>query len=221
MPPVGDWKSGVYCIYNRVNGKRYVGSSLNVERRLRVHKRKLLIGQHENRYLQRSWNRHGADAFEFWIFEMCLPKECVDREQFWIDACRSAERKFGYNLHPLVRSPLGVKRSEETLAKMSAVTKERFNDPAFRAAASERAKQRFSDPAERKRTAETQASLWKDPAYRLRQVMARVGKKLSLQTKQRMSATRTGKKHSVATLVKMAESSKRRRRNPDGSFADG
>lgn len=40
--------TGVYQIYNEETGKRYIGSSINVERRLKEHKRNLKAHRHSN-----------------------------------------------------------------------------------------------------------------------------------------------------------------------------
>lgn len=44
--------SGVYQIYNPINNKRYIGSSINVERRLKEHLRNLKKNTHCNVHLQ-------------------------------------------------------------------------------------------------------------------------------------------------------------------------
>lgn len=38
--------SGIYQIYNPINNKRYIGSSINVERRLKEHLRNLEKNRH-------------------------------------------------------------------------------------------------------------------------------------------------------------------------------
>lgn len=44
--------SGIYQIYNPINNKRYIGSSINVERRLKEHLRNLEKNRHCNDHLQ-------------------------------------------------------------------------------------------------------------------------------------------------------------------------
>lgn len=44
--------SGVYQIYNTINGKRYIGSSIHIEQRFKEHLRNLRANKHANAHLQ-------------------------------------------------------------------------------------------------------------------------------------------------------------------------
>lgn len=46
-------------IVNTNNGKRYIGSSLNIRKRLWEHRANLRHNKHCNPHLQASWNRYG------------------------------------------------------------------------------------------------------------------------------------------------------------------
>ena len=65
--------SGIYKIINKINGKYYVGSSVNIKdypnNRWSRHIADLNANRHHNDYLQRAWNKYGQDAFEFIIIE--------------------------------------------------------------------------------------------------------------------------------------------------------
>lgn len=65
---------GIYAIKNNANGKIYIGQSTNVKDRLWHHKSALKNNRHENSYLQNSYNKYGADCFEFVVIEECEEK---------------------------------------------------------------------------------------------------------------------------------------------------
>ena len=58
---------GIYKITNKVNGKVYIGESLDLERRWKEHLLELGSKQHINLKLQKDYNIYGYEAFEFEI----------------------------------------------------------------------------------------------------------------------------------------------------------
>ena len=64
-------KSGIYKIENTVTGECYVGSAVNLAERKSGHFSKLKQGKHHSAYLQRSFNKHGEEAFVFSALERC------------------------------------------------------------------------------------------------------------------------------------------------------
>ncbi len=114
------FKTGVYCILNKINGKRYVGSAARsiTERRCK-HVDALRDGNHPNRYLQNAWDKNGSANFVFLVLERCSSNKCIEREQYWINHYQSANREKGYNISPTAGSCLGVKQTEETRRKLS------------------------------------------------------------------------------------------------------
>lgn len=91
-------KSGVYCIENLINHKKYIGQSVDMEQRWRQHKCELNRGHHDNDYLQKSWNKYGADNFNFYIIELCDVVELDELEVYYIDLYDTLNRDKGYNL---------------------------------------------------------------------------------------------------------------------------
>jgi len=90
--------TGIYCIKNSMNNMLYIGQSINIEKRIVKHKRKLLIGKHENIYLQRVWNKYGKDNFEFFSLESCDKSSLDEQEIYYINLFDSMYPK-GYNLN--------------------------------------------------------------------------------------------------------------------------
>jgi group I intron endonuclease len=89
--------SGVYGIFNMVNGKVLVGSSIQVCSRWKNHQKKAEKGTHGNPHFQAAWVKYGADAFEFRILEICWDG-LVARENYWMDYHHSLDSRFGYNM---------------------------------------------------------------------------------------------------------------------------
>ena len=61
--------SGIYKITNLINKKYYIGSSLDIKRRWKEHRRNLIKNKHNNIHLQKSWNKYGENSFLFEIIE--------------------------------------------------------------------------------------------------------------------------------------------------------
>ena len=118
-------KMAIYQIRNVKNNKVYVGSSVNVKRRLRSHRSLLLKGVHHSIHLQRAFNIEGKDVFVFEILEYVNDtEELLDIEQFWIDKLDSCNDKKGYNIALQAGAPMaGRKQSEEANAKTGAASK--------------------------------------------------------------------------------------------------
>jgi group I intron endonuclease len=76
---------GIYKIENLVNGKRYYGSSKNIDKRWSDHKNQLRAGKHGNYYLQRAWVKYGEDKFSFEIIEECMVETLLEREQHYLN----------------------------------------------------------------------------------------------------------------------------------------
>ena len=107
--------AGVYQIVNQVNNKCYVGSSINLKKRLAAHKNLLNAGEHHSAYLQHAWNKYGESAFDFTILCFCCKEDTLKYEQHYLD-----EMHPEYNFAKCARAPfLGRHFSEEHKLKLS------------------------------------------------------------------------------------------------------
>lgn len=107
-------KSGIYCIENKINGKKYIGQGIDVEKRM--------WQQHKNcKHLENALKKYGADNFERYIIEYCSVEELDDKEEFYIKEMKSHVSVNGYNLLWRGFSRRGTHHSEETKKKLSIV----------------------------------------------------------------------------------------------------
>lgn len=107
---------GIYMLINLVNGKRYIGSSINVAQRLWEHRSTLRHNKHSNAHLQKAWNKYGEGAFEYQILEKCQEDDRFEREQFYVNTLNPE-----YNIcKDVVQNP---PVSEETRKKHSETRK--------------------------------------------------------------------------------------------------
>lgn len=88
--------TGVYCIENTVNHKKYIGMAQNIGARWNTHKSELRNGTHVNRHLQRAWNYYGEDTFKFYVLEITSIDELNTAEIKWISDLKTFGN--GYNL---------------------------------------------------------------------------------------------------------------------------
>lgn len=110
---------GVYKIVNVVNGKFYIGSSVDIENRWKGHIHELNLNQHNNSHLQNAWNKYGAENFRFEVVEITDIDTVRERETFYLKNTNCTDDNTGYNILDSANIGLGVKASDEVRKKLS------------------------------------------------------------------------------------------------------
>lgn len=116
---------GIYSIKNIVNNKVYIGSSTNLEKRIKKHIWGLYNGKHRNNILIKAFNKYGHTNFYFICLEMCDESSLAEKENFWINYFQSYKKENGYNIQPIAYSNERNNLSEETKMKISLSQKEK------------------------------------------------------------------------------------------------
>lgn len=91
-------KIGIYKITNTVNGKVYIGQSVDLKKRIRVHKRYLRLGIHDNEHLQNAYNKYGEESLKYSVLEECKIEELDNKEIQYIQDYNSTNKHKGYNV---------------------------------------------------------------------------------------------------------------------------
>lgn len=121
--------SGIYKIESQ-DGRVYVGSSENIERRWQEHINTMRRNKHHSIHLQRAFNKYGADYFTFSVLEYCAKDRLLHYEQIWLNILfTSLDKHSIFNSNPTAGNGAGRKVSEETRLKMSLARKGRKGTP--------------------------------------------------------------------------------------------
>lgn len=110
----------IYKIENRLNGKTYVGKTVNWKKRRSDHLRSLRKNNHHNTHLQAAWNKYGESNFSFKILDVFDPNFnfCINAlERYWIEKLDAFNS--GYNKTLGGDGSEGREPSEETRKRMS------------------------------------------------------------------------------------------------------
>jgi group I intron endonuclease len=192
--------SGIYIISNIINNKVYVGSAVNIDKRTSQHFSNLKHNRHDNIHLQRSWNKHGKEAFKFEIIFYCLKEDLIENEQLVIDSYREVIGwKNMYNIAPIAGSQLGMIHSQATKDKMS---KANGGHPGYWLGKKFTLETRMKMSISRKGR-----NISEETCKKISKALK--GRKQTPEHVEKVAAANRGRKHSIETRKKMSESRKK------------
>jgi group I intron endonuclease len=120
-------KTGIYLWTHKESGKEYVGSAVDLSKRLRRYYSPSEL-KRANNYISKALTHHGHSAFSLSIIKYIdisnlnieeARKLILEREQHFLDLRFSGDKPNIYNLLTTAGSLLGFKHSEKTLVKMN------------------------------------------------------------------------------------------------------
>jgi len=116
---------GIYKITNNINGKVYIGQSVNIKSRWKEHVNALKRGDSGCTLLQYAWNKYNEDNFSFEVLQLCSEDMLDEIERKYIllyDAVNN-----GYNIESGGNKNKHL--ADKTKQKLSKLAKERLSDP--------------------------------------------------------------------------------------------
>jgi group I intron endonuclease len=114
--------TGVYKIENKINGKVYIGQSIDITRRWKEHCRPNKI-LNEKTKLSRAFKKYGVENFTFEVLETCPIESLYELELKYMTHYQSFKKKIGYNIVEGGQGGYGKKHSDEQKAKWSEMRK--------------------------------------------------------------------------------------------------
>lgn len=109
----------IYKIKSIINGKEYIGSTINYRQRKIEHLKGLRYNKHGNPKLQAHYNKYGENDLIFSIVEpIMFPELLLQREQYYLDTINPI-----FNICKIAGSPLGIKKSLENRKRQSEYSK--------------------------------------------------------------------------------------------------
>ena len=140
-------KSGIYKIVNKVDGKYYVGRTLDFKQRWNEHRVDLNSGKHNNDHLRYAWDKYKEENFEFVIIEYVLSdiELLTEIEQKYLDVAEK-EQDICYNLNFDARGP----------SRPSSLTRKKMSD----------SQKKLWDNDRRKEKSKTSLKMWQSDKYK-------------------------------------------------------
>ena len=223
-------KAIVYCAQCRVNGKMYVGVTVQgLARRRAAHENAANRGS--GFAFHNAIRKHGKDAFD-WAVIGCYrtDREMKLAEPVLIGLLNTIVPN-GYNLtgggqhhriHSDTRikisvSKMGHKHSPETILKMRSAARARMASPEYRRRLADTSRAYWASDDARRQAAEATRAQMADPEMRRKLSKALRGKTHSMETRRKMSKSKFGNIHSMETRRKMSISAMGRTKGLGGS----
>lgn len=95
---------GIYKIENKINGKIYIGQSIEIERRWQKH-----LSASDDFIVHQAIRKYGKENFIFSILEECELIDLNEKENYWINFYQSIVPN-GYNMIPGGSNGVGLSK---------------------------------------------------------------------------------------------------------------
>jgi group I intron endonuclease len=104
--------SGIYCIENIIDNKKYIGQGIDVEKRM-------MRDHRECNVLYNALKFYGENNFIRYVIEYCDEEKLLEKEIYYIDALYSHVSEWGYNVLRGDEITKSFRHTDETKRKIS------------------------------------------------------------------------------------------------------
>lgn len=108
----------IYKYTNKVNGKIYIGQTIDEHRRIINHR-----NAYSDSLFHKAIKKYGFDSFEYSVLERVDESLLDDKETYWIEYYKSNDRQLGYNLTSGGEGTRGYRYTEEQRKNRSVQSK--------------------------------------------------------------------------------------------------
>lgn len=95
----------IYCYTNQINGKRYIGQTINPRERNTKHKHDMYTKRYKHLPIYRAISKYGFEHFDYRVLGIVVQHTIQDRikllniqEKYFIKLYHSADKRYGYNI---------------------------------------------------------------------------------------------------------------------------
>ena len=196
---------GIYKITNLINGKVYIGQSIDIEKRFNTYKR---LDCKMQTKIYRSLNKYGVENHTFEIIQECDIEILNERERFWQEHY-NVLGKNGLNCRLTKSNDKTGKMCEETKIKLSDKKKGvKVHTIESKRKISEHFKGKKKSEETRRKLSEINKGKKLSEETRKKISQIQIGKKLSEEHKRKISESNKGKKKSEEFCRKLGERKK-------------
>lgn len=118
---------GIYKITNKITNDAYIGQSIEIENRIRDHKKLYNWERENNKKLYQAFIEFGLENFEFEVLEECNSDQLSEREEYWIAYYNTYPNQ--YNMTPGGQYNAGESHPSHKLTKQDVINiRTRYNN---------------------------------------------------------------------------------------------
>ena len=190
----------VYLILNKINGKRYVGQTVqSLKTRFNEHARKK-----DNTLIGKAIRKYDRENFYCGVIKSCSSKAELDYwEKYFISVLKS-KQPYGYNLTDGGEGFVGYRHSPEVLAKISETKKNSPRVAEHIAKLAEANRGKHPTPETRAKQSAAHKGKPKSPEWRTKIAAANTGKQFTPERCANIAASKTGKPLSAEHRAKIS-----------------